>query len=339
MFNVRKLGLPWQSAVCFAVAANALETYNSVTLREDLSDAENLITPTETPFISMIAGRVDAIKTLHEWPILELSAVDSANRVLEGEDAPPPDVGDVAFRRSNITQISDKNVKVTDTSQRVDGAASIEKFSKQIAYKLKELKRDKETMLLSNVAGNLGAAITTARVAAGLPAFMITNTQRGAVGAAPTLSGGTSGYPNTAATDGTLRALTEDMLNTAITNVWTQGGTPKYCLMSPTNKRLVSKTFAANATKYKNADDKKLVSAIDVYESDFGQVQIVPDRFIRGRDVFVIDPRFVNIAELQPTRQLDLARTGHTMNKLIQCEYTLEVANEKAHAHIADTQG
>jgi len=339
MFRIRSLLLPWQAQVAFAVTAAALETYDSVTLREDLSDAENLITPTETPFISMICGTNEATKTLHEWPLLELSAVDSANRVIEGEDAPTVDAPDVAYRRSNYTQISDKTVKVTDTSQRVDGAASIEKFSKQIAYKLKELKRDKETMLLNNVAGNPGASTTTARVAAGLPAFLITNAQRGATGAAPTLSGGTSGYPNAAATDGTLRALTEDMLNTAITAAWTQGGAPKYCLMSPTNKRLVSKTFAANATKYKNADDKKLVSAIDVYESDFGQVQIIPDRFSRGRDVFVIDPRFCNISNLQPTRQLDLARTGHTQNKLIQSEYTLEIGNEKAHAVIADTQG
>jgi len=341
MFRLRNLILPWQAQVLWAVAANALETYDSITIREDLTDAENMISPTETPFISRIAGKTSATNKYHEWPVVELAAVDSSNRVPEGEDAPAVDAPRLALRRGNYTQISDKVVKVSDTSQKVDGAANVEKLSKQIAYKLKELKRDKETMLTANVAAVPGAAEgATTRVAAGLSAFSITNDQLGAgAGASPTLSGTTNGYPNAAATNGTLRDLTEDMLNAAIQAVWTQGGDPKYVLCSPINKRLISKTFTGNATKYKNADDKKIISAIDVYESDFGQVQIVPDRFSPTRDVFVLDPELVKIAELQSTRQLDLARTGHTENKLIQCEYTLEVGNEKAMAVIRDTNG
>jgi hypothetical protein len=176
-------------------------------------------------------------------------------------------------------------------------------------------------------------------VAAGLAAFLITNASRGSTGTAPTLSGTTSGYPNAAAGNGTLRDLTEDLFNTVIQMVWTQGGDPKYALVSPVNKRVISKTFTGYATKYKSADDKKLVNAIDVYESDFGQLQIVPDRFIAGRNVFIIDPEYVKISTLMPTRQLPLARTGHTENRLIQGEYTLEVGNEKALGIIADTNG
>ena len=323
-----------------AVNANALETYDSITIREDLTDAENMISPTETPFWSKISGRTSCTNKYHEWPIVELAAVDTANRVPEGEDAPAIDSPRLALRRGNYTQISDKVVKVTDTSQRVDGAANVEKLSKQIAYKLKELKRDKEGMITDNVAANPGAGNgATTRVAAGLSAFSLTNDQLGATGVSPTLSGTTNGYPNAPATPGTPRALTEDMLNTAIQAVWTEGGDPQYVLCSPINKRLISKTFTGNATKWKDADDKKIISAIDVYESDFGQVQIVPDRFTPPGDVFVLDNELLKIAELQPTRQLDLARTGHTENKLIQCEYTLEVGNEKAIAVIRATQG
>jgi len=323
------------------VNAAALETYDSITIREDLTDAENMISPTETPFISRIAGRNTATNTKHEWPIVELAAVDDDNRVKEGEDAPDVDAADLALRRSNFTQISDKVIKVTDTSQRVDGAAQVEKISKQIAYKLKELKRDKENMLTANHAADPGAggASAAARSAAGLSAFSITNDQLGATGTSPTLSGGVNGYPNAAAGNGTLRDLSEDMLNLAIQAVWTEGGDPKYVLCSPINKRLISKTFTGNATKFKDADDKKIISAIDVYESDFGQVQIVPDRFSPPRDVFVLDPDLLKVTELQPTRQMDLARTGHTENKLIQAEYSLEVGNEKAIAVIRDTNG
>lgn len=321
-----------------AVEANTLETYDSITLREDLSDAENMISPTETPFMSMIAGTNKATNKLHEWPLTELGAVDSSNRVIEGDDAPATDAPVVASRRGNYCQISDKKPKVSDTSQFVDGAANIEDFSKQIAYKLKELKRDKETMLLSKTVAAPGSS-GNARAAAGLYCFLITNADRGATGTAPTLSGTTNGYPNAAGSAGTPRALTETMFNAVMQAIWTQGGSAKYALVSAINKRLISSTFTGNATKYKDADDRKIISAIDIYESDFGQVKIVPDRFTLASAVYMIDPEYIKISNLMPTRQVPLARTGHAETRLIQCEYTLEVGNEKAHGIVADTQG
>lgn len=339
MFKSLKFGLG-NSSMLFAVAAGALETYDSMTIREDLSDAENMISPTETPFTSLMCGKDSTDNTKHEWTLMELGAADANNRVAEGQDAPSIDNPLLNMRRSNYTQISDKVVKVSDTSQKVDGAGGVEKIAKQISFKLKELKIDKETMLLDNVPAIPGAAVgATVRQAAGLPAFIITNAQRGATGTAPTLSGVTNGYPNAAAGAGTLRAVTEDLLNIAIQAVWTQGGTPKFVMGSPVNKRLISKTFTGYATKYKSADDKKIVSAIDVYESDFGQVQIVPNRFQRASDLFILDPDMLTLVTLQPTRQLDLARTGHTDNKLIQTEYTLRIDNEKGIGIIADTTG
>jgi hypothetical protein len=313
-------------------ATEALETYDSLTIREDLSDQENMISPYETPFMSMIAGRTTASNTYHEWPLVELAAVDTNNRVAEGTDDPGIDAPTLALRRGNYTQISDKVVKVSDTSQKVDGAANVEKLARQIAYKLKELKRDCESMILDNNAAVPGAGVgATTREAAGLPAFIITNAVRAATGGtAPTLSGTTNGYPDAVGADGTLEALTEDDFNTVIQACWTEGAEVKYSLVGPATKRKISDTFVARSTFYKDADDKKLTLAIDVYESDFGQVQIVPDRFSRESDVFIIDPEYVKIAELQPTRQFPLARTGHTDNRLIQKEYTLEVGNEKA---------
>ena len=314
-----------------AVAANVLETYDSKTIREDLSDAENMITPTETPFLSSIVKKGSASNTKHEWPLTELGAVDTANAVAEGQSAPSLDAPVVASRRANYTQIMDKMITVSDTSQKVDGAASIEKFAKQISYKLKELKRDKEANLLANVAAVPGAAqAATTRLMAGFEAFIITNASRGATGAAPTLSGTTDGYPNGAHTPGTGRAITEDIFNTLMQSCWTQGGEVKYVIVGPATKRTISKTFNGYATKYKEADSKKLVNAIDVYESDFGQVQIVPDRFSNAASALFIDPEFCMLTELQPTRQLDLARTGHAENKLIQWEGCLEIGNEKA---------
>jgi hypothetical protein len=319
-----------------AVNAATLQTYDSKTLREDLSDAENMISPTETPFISSIAGKSGkASNTKFEWPLVALAAVDTANKVAEGEDAPAVDAAIVAARRVNYTQIMDKLVKVSDTSQKVDGAANVEKLAKQIAYKLKELKRDKEYRLLANLPAVPGAVDGgTIRETAGFEAFIITNASRGGTGAAPTLSATPDGYPNAAHTPGTPRAITEDILNTVMQACWTTGGEPKYGLVGPSTKRTISKTFNGYATKYKDADDRKLVNAIDVYESDFGQIQIVPDRFSNAASMMLIDPEYVGIKDLQPTKQKELAVTGHSESRLIVWEGGLEVGNEGAHGII-----
>ena len=207
----------------------------------------------------------------------------------------------------------------------------VEKLAKQISYKLKELKRDKETIFLANAVAVPGAAVgATTRKAAGLEAWLITNASRGSGGAAPTLSGTTDGYPNAAHTPGTSRTITEDMLNTVIQSCWTQGGEVKYGIVGPGVKRTISKTFNGYATKYKDADAKRLVSAVDFYESEFGLIEIIPNRFSNAASMILIDPEFVKIVDLQPTRQLELARTGHTENRLIQYEGTLEVGNQKS---------
>ena len=325
-----------------AVNANTEKTYDVSTIREDLQDAYVSISPTETPF-QMAVGRKSVSNTYFEWPVVDLAA-PAANRVLEGEAAPGNDAPTNANRLGNYTQISDKVVEVSDTAEAVNGAADIQTLAKQVAFKLKELKRDMEVMLVSNVAANAGAA-GTARVTAGLPAFLTSNVSRGSGGANGTLSGTTSGYPNAAATDGTARALTEDMLKSVIASCWNNGAEPSIVLCGSAVKQKISSTFTGSATKYQDmTDSKKLVAAIDIYVSDFGTLQIVPSRFLEtrtvaARDVFVLDPNYARIGFLSNVKQRPLARTGHSERRLISVEYGLQVDTEKAHGIIADING
>lgn len=316
------------------ISANTVETYESSVIREDLQDALISISPTETPVMSAI-GRRNASNTYFEWGVVNLAAADSANRVIEGEAAPGNDAMTAAVRQGNYTQISDKVVEVSDTAEAVNGAGNEQTLAKQIAYKLKELKRDMETMLTANVAASAGAS-GTARQTAGLPAFLRTNVSRGVGGANGTTSGaGSSGYVNAAATDGTQRDVTEALLKTVIAGCWDNGAEPSVVICGSGVKQEIS-TFTGNATKYKDITDKTLSAAIDVYVSDFGQLSIVPNRFSRGRDVLVLDPNYARVAYLKPTTQKPLARTGHSERRLISAEYGLQVDNEAAHGVVAD---
>lgn len=320
------------------LASDAQSRYGVGTIREDIHEGFYSLTPTETPFVTL-AGTRDVKDTYHEWVEVDLAAVNTSNRVLEGENAPANDAPTNGIRFGNYTQISDKVVEVTRTTEAISGGvANLEKMSKQIAFKMKEIKRDMAMMLVANVAANPGAT-DTARVAAGLPTFMRTNVSRGATATAPTLSGTTSGYPNAAVGDGTDRNLTEAIFNGVIEDCWDAGGEPSVCLVGGTVKRGISSTFTGAATRYKEIDDKRLSAAIDIYVSDFGEFQIVPNRFQAASDVFLLDPSYVRIGWLDKVKQKDLAKTGHSDRKLIWCEYTLIVDSEKAHGYISDISG
>ena len=318
-----------------AVNANTNETYDVSTIREDLQDALISISPTETPFMSSI-GRRSVSNTYFEWPVVELAAASNSNRVAEGEAAPGNDAPTNALRLANYTQISDKVVEVSDTNEAVNGAGDAQRKAKQIAFKLKELKRDMETMLVGDNNAAVAGSSGTARETASLSAFLRTNVSRGTGGASGTLSGSTEGFPNAAATDGTLRALTETMLKDVIASCWNEGAEPTIVLCGSGVKQKISSTFTGSATRYRDISDKKVVASIDLYVSDFGELQIVPSRFIRSRDVFVLDPSYARVGYLQTTKQKPLARTGHSDRTLISVEYGLQVDNQKAHGVIAD---
>merc|ERR1711991_874527 len=190
-------------------------------------------------------------------------------------------------------------------------------------------------MSLNNAAANAGAS-GTARVTAGVPAFLTTNVNRGTGGANGTTSGsGSAGYPNAAATNGTARSITETMLKSVVADCWTEGAEPSIVLCGASQKQTIS-GFTGNATKFQEVDAKRLTAAVDVYISDFGSLEIVPARHVRSRDVLVLDPNYAKIAYLQTATQKELARTGLSERRLISAEWGVEVTSEKAHGIIAD---
>jgi hypothetical protein len=322
------------------VTANTVETYANTVLREDLQEAYVMISPTKTPF-QQLCGRKTIDNTLWSWPLVSLAS-PAANRVIEGEAAPGNDAGTLAKRLSNYTQISDKVVEVSRTSQVANAAAdNVQRMGKQVLIKMKELKRDMELMLLSNVPAVPGSS-GVARQTAGLPAFLRTNTVGGAGGAAPTLSGTTEGYPNAAATLGTVSVFLEVTLNNMIEACYIQGGNPSVIMVNTGNKRRLSTVFTGNATRYKDAIDKRLTAAIDIYDSDFGEFTVVPNIFqpvinTLSYGVYILDPDYLTLAFYDTMKQKPLAETGHSIRNLIWAEYGLQVDAEVAHAMIRDT--
>jgi hypothetical protein len=70
--------------------------------------------------------------------------------------------------------------------------------------------------------------------------------------------------------------------------------------------------------------------------SDFGLIQIVPNRFMRTRDALVLDPEYAALAYLRPFATNELAKSGDSEKTQLLAEFTLEVKNEAAHGIVAD---
>lgn len=315
-----------------AVPANTAQTYQSSVIAEDLSKIAELIAPTETPFLTAI--RKGTTSSTHpEWVTVDLAAASDTNAEIEGNDV-TADAMTEGVRLSNYTQLSDKVAQVSSTREIVDESGDLNRMSKQIALKTQELKRDLEKTLLSNKVASAGSA-STARTSASFASFLQTNVSRGTSGVNPVLSGTTSGYPTTAAVDGTQRALTETLLKTVLASAWTNGGDPNLVFVGSANKQLIS-AFTGNATTFREMDSRKIVAAVDVYVGDFGEVQIVPSRLMRARDALIVDPTKVEISYLQKMKQEELAKTGHSEKRMISCQWTLKVLNERAHGIVAD---
>lgn len=309
-----------------AQPTNTFDTYDSVGEREDLSDVIYSISPTDTPFISS-AAKTRATAVLHEWQTDSLAAAVTDNAVIEGDEA-THDASTATTRLSNSTQIMDKTVVITGTQEAVDKAGRASELAYQIAKRAKELKRDMEATVTGNIAEVTGGS-GTARKMGTLGSWVISNDDFASDGASGT------GLGNTARTDGTQRAFTESQLKSVIKSVWNAGGDPSMIMVGPFNKQKLS-GFTGNSTRFDAGADATLYTSVDVYASDFGQLQVVPNRFSRDRDAWVLDMNYWGIAFLRDFTMHELAKTGDTEKRQLLVEATLESRNEGASGLVAD---
>ena len=106
-------------------------------------------------------------------------------------------------------------------------------------------------------------------------------------------------------------------------------------MVGPFNKQKLS-GFTGNSTRFDAGADATLYTAVDVYASDFGQLQVVPNRFSRDRDAYVLDMNFFAMAFLRDFTMHELSKTGDSEKRQLLVEATLESRNEKASGLVAD---
>jgi len=315
-----------------AIVTNTFTTFDAKGIREDLSNIITNIAPEETPYMSNI-GRESVSNSLYEWQTDTLAAA-AANKQLEGDDVSSFDAVVATVRLQNYAQISRKTIVLSATEEVVNKAGRRSELAYQIAKRGSELKRDQEFSMLNGAVAAAGST-SVARGTASLGAFIKTNVDKASDGTNPSYTT----LPNSARTDGTVRTFTETILKNVIQQVWAAGGTPKILMVGPINKQRVSGFSGIASARYNlNGGDRPatIVGAADLYVSDFGQVAIVPNRFQRERDAWVIDPEYAKMTTLRPYQQIELAKTGDAEKRMLIVEWGHKVLAENAHGLAAD---
>jgi len=309
-----------------AIVTNTFTRYSAVGLREDLANVIFNISPQTTPFISNMTKKKTVKNTFFEWQTDSLASV-ALNANIDGDDLSSFAAVTPTVRLGNYTQIFRKDFIIADNlAGAIDEAGRRSSVAYELAKRGDELKRDMEHNLcgLSHAAN--GGSASVARKTAPLTSWLTSNTSNGSGGANPTLSGG---VVNAAPTDGTQRAMTEAMLKSVVQSMYSNGGDPKFLMVGPHVKTVVSGFAGIAAQRYQAPDGPTtIIGAADVYVSDFGSISVVPNRFSRARDAYVIDPDMVEMATLRPIQSEELAKTGDATKYMLLAEYGLQVNNE-----------
>lgn len=319
---------------------NLTDRYDLTGVREELGDIIYNISPVDTPFLSNIEMMRSA-QDFKEWQIESLAAASTSNKHIDGDDE-TPEAGTFTTRVGNYHQISKKIIAVSRRADKVVKAGRGSELEHQIMIKGEELKRDIEAISLNNQASLAGNS-TTAPTTGGVPAWLTSNVSRGGGGSSGGFSAGIVG----AATDGTIRALSEDGILTVHQSCYDNGGDPDVFMMGSIVKKLFS-TFnfsssARVATPYQDHGkqarmDAALIGTVGIYVSDFGIVECIINRFQRARDFLLLEMDMWGCSYLDSFLLEPLAKTGDSTKRHILSDYAVVCKNEASSGVFADVK-
>jgi len=307
-------------------------TSNAVGERESLEDVIYRIDPDETPIFSN-SKKITTKAVFHEWQTQNLTAASDANSASEGSDY--SFVNPTAtVRHGNYHQIAVQAVAVSNTLDVVDKAGRDREEKYQQVNKAIEQRRDIEKSLFKNEArssseprkmGKLLSWITNIDAASGSSASAGTGAD------AATLSG-------------TDRALTLAQIDNAMEAAYTDGGQPDMLVVSPKNKVAFSDLSSGSVVTNQlhmtagSPQEAVIVGSVAMYLTDFGQLNVVIDRYASNSELYLIDSDYMAIGHL-PGRMFsvdEVAPTGDAKKFAIVSEVTLVPHAPQSHAAVVD---
>lgn len=281
--------------------ANEYTTYDQVGKKEDVSAIITNITPTDTPFTSMIKSEKVSARVF-EWQEDSLPNPQD-NKAVEG--ASFSNVARTATTlRTNNTQILSDVFEVTATADSIALHGRAKETSYQLAKALKSIKRDLEFAYVGQDNAKVTGDASTAREMDSVMPQISTTVDAGA-------------NATDALTEAKLLELGEDCYN--------NGSDPTVFMIKPADAQIVSNfTAASGRSREINDGNRTLVHAIDLYVSPYGEYRVILNRHLLSTHALLIDPTMFRSCVLRPfTREL-LAKDSDGDRHAIVGEYSLK---------------
>jgi hypothetical protein len=212
---------------------------------------------------------------------------------------------------TNYTQIFDDTINVSGTSQAVTqyGISDLYGYEKQ--KKQLELALALEKAIINGVSYQSGQI----RQMKGIKNFIATNV-----------------------TDASAGALTSDMINNSLQNIFEKGGFATggmYRIVVPAKQKRAISGLSSNNIRLTQEETVR-GQRVDKFISDFGEFEIVLNNNLAASELLILDTNRIAIRPLSGREFFHkyLGDKGDYVTGTLVGEYTLEVNQEKAHARL-----
>lgn len=288
-------------------------SYDTVGIKEDISDVISNLTPTRTPFQTLCGADKTKSRTF-QWMEDSLRAVQ-VNAKIEGFTASSATLTAPTMRTGTV-QILEKTINVSATEDAVDQYGRAKETAYQLTKGMAEIKRDLEHACIGLAQVYTVGDNSTARL----------------------LTSAISQIASANAEDaGTAAALTEAMLLSCGQKVYNSGGDPTVFMIKPSDSTIVAGfTGASGRSRTFNDGTKTVTNAVNLYVSPFGEYKVVLNRFMKTDNALLLDPDMWQIVTLRPFTREVLAKTGDSTNHMIVGEVGLKNKNQSGNGRIYD---
>lgn len=287
------------------------------TMVEDVTNEVVNVSYESTPFYSSI-GESQATNTLHSW-LNDSYAASADNAAVEGNDLTFTDLTEPS-RTSNIVQLFQKDIRVSNTAQRVAHYGTGDPYAYHKTKKMVELARDIEKALIAGTTASGSSGV--ARRMNGAIALITTNKTARASG---------TSLSETEFND-ILQSVYDNGTDVSVDKVFTGAGL----------KRVISGfTGVPNTVQNVDAADGRVYNSVSLYESDFGVLSVHLEREVPttagNKGILLVDSSKWKVAYLTDGRpqHIPLATVGSAKRGMLEAELTLEALSEQTSAYRA----
>jgi hypothetical protein len=227
---------------------------------------------------------------------------------LEGDDADYGPVVDITAPY-NYTSIFQKAIKISGTLQAITQHGIDDEFLYQANKAVPHLLRLVERMAFYGE--RVEGSESSPRSAGGLGTFITSNTQA---------AGG---------------AIAKSHVDTLMEEIIMDGGYPDLLVMNPRVANDLRGLLDSSSFVRVSQDENKIgVDAIERVMTQYGELELVMDRWCPTDTAYILQSNKVGFYTLRDFESHELARSGDNLKGEVVGEFSILVANEKAHGKI-----